>query len=351
MYNQRLARLRERLEEPLLVTYLPNIRYLTGFTGSSAFLLVSNERLVFLTDGRYGEIAGQLLEHIDSGELVVYSAGLEKVIADQLTDYARVGLEANDVKWSFVRSLEARIETRLSPTKGIVEGLRQIKDKAEVAALAAAAAAGDAAFTEVRALAAAAGTEADFGWGLIEAMRRSGGRQAGWPPIVACGANAALPHHLSENDPLGTGLLLLDYGCTVDGYHSDMSRTIWLDGEPDAEVARMHQAVLESQEAGIAAVLPGATGHDVDEACRAVLRDYGYEERFVHSTGHGVGLEIHEAPRLARKSEDILRPGHVVTVEPGVYLPGFGGVRIEDMVLVTETSNDVLTQSDKGLKA
>lgn len=351
MYNQRLARLRERLEEPLLVTYLPNIRYLTGFTGSNAFLLISNERLVFLTDGRYGEIAGKLLEHIDGGDLVVYSAGLEKVIADQLADHARVGLEASDVKWSFVRSLEGRIETGLSPTKGIVEGLRQIKDKAEVAALAAAAAAGDSAFTEVRALAATEGTEADVGWGLIEAMRRSGGRQAGWPPIVAGNANAALPHHLSENDPVGNELLLLDYGCTVDGYHSDMSRTIWLDGEPDAEVARMHQAVLESQEAGIAAVLPGATGHDVDEACRTVLRHYGYEEQFVHSTGHGVGLEIHEAPRLARNSEDVLRPGHVVTVEPGVYVPGFGGVRIEDMVLVTETSNEVLTQSDKGLKA
>ena len=173
----------------------------------------------------------------------------------------------------------------------------------------------------------------------------------GWPPIVAADANAALPHHLSADGPVGTKLLLLDYGCTVDGYHSDMSRTIWLQGDPDEEIRRMHEAVHESQAAGIATIRPGVTGHDVDEACRAVLRKHGYEEQFLHSTGHGVGLEIHEAPRLARKSDDVLADGHVVTVEPGVYVPGFGGVRIEDMVLVTDSGHRVLTHSDKGLDA
>jgi Xaa-Pro aminopeptidase len=146
-------------------------------------------------------------------------------------------------------------------------------------------------------------------------------------------------------------LLLLDYGCTVDGYHSDMSRTIWLDGEVDSELARMHAAVLESQEAGIEAIRPGITGGEVDEVCRAVLRTHGYEDLFVHSTGHGVGLEIHEGPRLAPKSEDVLTPGNVVTVEPGVYVPGFGGIRIEDMVLVTDSGHRVLTESKKGLEA
>lgn len=351
MYDHRIARLREQLQEPLLVTYLPNIRYLTGFTGSNAFVFVSAERFVFITDGRYAELAGSLLGGMDDSELVVYGTGLESVLAEQLAGHPKVGLEAQDVKWSFVHSLKSKVETGLTPTKGIVESLREIKDATEIAALTAAAAAGDAAFREVRGRAATVETEADLGWGLVEAMRNAGGRQAGWPPIVAGNANAALPHHLSEADPVGTDLLLLDYGCTVDGYHSDMSRTIWLEGEPDAEVARMHQAVLESQEAGIAAVRPGATGHEIDEACRAVLRGYGYEDQFLHSTGHGVGLEIHEAPRLARKSEDVLRPGHVVTVEPGVYVPGFGGVRIEDMVLVTDTGNRMLTQSDKGLNA
>ena len=351
MYNERIANLRSKLEDPLLVTFLPNIRYLTGFTGSNAFVFVSSDRFVFVTDGRYAELGERLVAEIEGGELVTYRTGLVDVLIEQFGDSERVGLEAQDVSWSFVHGLKEKSGAGLMATRGIVEQLREVKDDAEIRSLAAAAAAGDAAFAQVRELASAARSEADLGWELIGAMRRAGGRQAGWPPIAAAGPNAALPHHLSAGDPVGSGLLLLDYGCTVDGYHSDMSRTIWLQGEPGEEIERMHRAVLESQEAGIAAVAPGVTGHDVDEACRAVLREYGYEDLFVHSTGHGVGLEIHEGPRLAKSSEDVLVPGNVVTVEPGVYVPGFGGVRIEDMVLVTEEGRRVLTQSDKGWNA
>lgn len=351
MYNQRIARLREQLEFPLLITFLPNIRYLTGFTGSNAFVFVSGDSFVFVTDGRYAELGGRLLEQISGSTLVTYRVGLEDVLVEQFGDHQQIGLESQDVNWAFVHGLKAKTETSLKPTKGIVESLREIKDGTEIAALAAAAGAGDEAFGTVRALAATADSEGALGWQLINAMREAGGGQAGWPPIVAAGPNAALPHHLSETAAVGDGLLLLDYGCTVDGYHSDMSRTIWLEGDVDPEIQRMHQAVLESQEAGIAAISPGVTGHDVDEACRAVLRQYGYEERFVHSTGHGVGLEIHEGPRLAAKSDDVLTPGNVVTVEPGVYVPGFGGIRIEDMVVVTDSGHEVLTNSDKGLDA
>lgn len=351
MYDSRIARLRESLETPLLVTFLPNIRYLTGFTGSNAFAFVSSDRFVLVTDGRYGELAGRLLDNIPDAELIVYRSGLDDVLVEQMDGNGQVGLESLHVTWSFVHGLEAKTDAELVRTKGLVEKLREVKAESEVSSLQAAAAAGDKAFERVRSLAAANDTEGAVGWELIGTMRKEGARQAGWPPIVAAGANAALPHHLSEGDPVGNGLLLLDYGCTVDGYHSDMSRTIWLDGEADDRLRRMHEAVLESQAAGIAAVKPGVTGHDVDEACRAVLRKYRYEELFVHSTGHGVGLEIHEGPRLAQKSEDVLTPGNVVTVEPGVYVPGFGGVRIEDMVLVTGDGNRVLTNSEKGLDA
>ncbi len=351
MYNERIAKLRSRLEDPLLVTFLPNIRYLTGFTGSNAFVLVSNDRLVFITDGRYAEMGERIVSGIDGAELVTYRTGLVDVLIEQFGDSERVGLEAKDVSWSFVHGLKEKARAGLIATTGVVEQLRAVKDDAEIASLAAAAAVGDAAFTQVRELAATAQSEADLGWGIVGAMRQAGGRQAGWPPIAAAGPNAALPHHLSAGDPLGSGLLLLDYGCTVDGYHSDMSRTIWLQGEPEEEIKRMHGAVLESQEAGIAAVAPGVTGHDVDEACRAVLRDYGYEDLFLHSTGHGVGLEIHEGPRLAKSSEDVLVAGNVVTVEPGIYVAGFGGVRIEDMVVVTAEGHRVLTESDKGWNA
>lgn len=351
VYNQRIARLRKTIDDPLLVTFLPNIRYLTGFTGSNAFVFVSDDRFVFITDGRYAELGAQLVSQIEGAELVVYRSGLVAVLVEQLAGSTRVGLEAQDVNWGFVHGLKGKTGADLVPTRGVVEALRQVKDETEIGALASAARAGDSAFNEVRSLAAAATTEGDLGWALINSMRDAGARQAGWPPIAAAGANAALPHHLSESAPVGNGLLLLDYGCTVDGYHSDMSRTIWLEGEADSETKRMHEAVLEAQEAGIAAVRPGVTGHDVDEACRAVLRKYDYEELFVHSTGHGVGLEIHEGPRLAAKSEDVLVPGNVVTVEPGVYVPGFGGVRIEDMVVVAEDGHRVLTESNKGLDA
>jgi Xaa-Pro aminopeptidase len=351
LYDQRIARLRQNLEDPLLITFLPNIRYLTGFTGSNGFIFISAERFVFITDGRYGELGRRLVEQIDGAELEVYRSGLEDVLAAQLAGHDQVGLESQDVRWSFVHGLKAKTKANLVATKGIVERLREIKDATEVESLAKAARAGDQAFDQVRSLAASTDTEGNLGWALIGTMREAGGRQAGWPPIVAAGPNAALPHHLSLRDPIGDELLLLDYGCTVDGYNSDMSRTIWLDGDIDPEIKRMHQAVLESQEAGIAAVKPGVTGHDVDEACRGVLRKYDYEDLFVHSTGHGVGLEIHEGPRVARKSKDVLKPGHVVTVEPGVYVPGFGGIRIEDMVAVTESGHEVLTKSEKGLEA
>jgi len=178
-------------------------------------------------------------------------------------------------------------------------------------------------------------------------MRRQGGDPAEWEPIVAAGAAASIPHYRAGDQPLGEGLLLLDYGCTVDGYHSDMSRTLWLSGEPEERMRDVYDAVARAQQAGIEAVAPGVACGDIDEAARSVLRERGYEEQFVHSTGHGVGLEIHELPWVRRGNDDPLRVGDVVTVEPGVYLPGLGGVRIEDMVLVTEDGPELLTSSPR----
>jgi len=346
----RVDHLRAGLERPLLVTSLVNIRYLTGFTGSNAFLFLSPDRSVFITDGRYAEVAGDLLDVHVGIELSVYSSGLNETLVAAIGDATDVDLEAPHVSWAFFRSLDEQFSGTLHPGTGIVEALRRIKDADEVAALRRAATAGDDAFAELDYLRHRSTTEDDLGQELIEGMRRHGAEPADWPPIVAVGANAARPHHRAGGDLLGDGLLLLDYGCIVDGYHSDMSRTVWVGDAVDPEMERVHRAVLESNEAGIAAVAPGVRAHDVDEACRAVLRRYGYEDYFVHSTGHGVGLEIHEAPWVRRNSDDILEPGHVVTVEPGVYLPGKGGVRIEDMVLVTADGHDVLTHSSKELQ-
>ncbi len=342
----RLRRLQETLDVPLVVSSLSNVRYLSGFTGSNAYLVVWPDRAVFVTDGRYGELAGPLVEALPGTDLVVYTDKLMEHLAGLLGS-GTARLEAEAVTWSFARSLADEADAELEPATGVVEALRMVKDADEVAALRRAAAAGDAAFAELGGLAEDAGSEAALGWALIDSMRRHGADAASWDPIVAAGAGASVPHYRSGRQPVGDGLLLLDYGCVVDGYHSDMSRTVWLDGDPDPEMSRIHGIVAEAQQAAIAAVAPGVPAGDVDAAARKVLANYDMEDRLLHSVGHGVGLDIHEGPWVRRNSDHLLEEGHVITVEPGVYLPGEGGVRIEDMVLVTAAGGEQLTHSPK----
>jgi Xaa-Pro aminopeptidase len=349
-HADRLARLTAGLDHPLLVTSLTNIRYLTGFTGSNAHLLVTLERTALLTDGRYGEVAGELVAALPSTDLLVYSADLPAHLAQQIDDAATVDVEAAHATWDYVRQLDAATGAELAPTTGIVERHRMVKDLDEVEALRAAAHAGDVAFSALDDLRRGADTEGELGDLLIASMRDAGGAQADWPPIVAAGPNAARPHHRAGEGKLDGGLLLLDYGCLVDGYHSDMTRTVWLGASVPGDVADVYDAVLASNEAGIAAVRPGVTAGDVDAVCRDVLDARGYLEHFLHSTGHGVGLDIHESPSVRRGSDEVLEPGHVITIEPGVYLPGRFGVRIEDMVLVTANGGEVLTESSKELE-
>jgi len=347
----RIDALASRLETPLLVTRAPNLRYLIGYTGSNGYLLLRpGGGGAFLTDGRYGESAAALLEPFPQFDLRVYTGDLWKALGDLLAGLERVQVEASGVTWEFARCLEEKAGVVPVPGAGAVEDLRRAKEEPERAALRAAAAAGDAAFAVLRDLLGRAASEADLAWELVAEMRRHGGERADWEAIVAAGPAASIPHYETGPAPLGSGLLLLDYGCVVDGYHSDMSRTVWLEGPASPIIEKVYGVVLEAEEAGIAACRPGATGHEVDEAARAVLRAAGYEEQFLHSTGHGVGLEIHEPPWLRRGNEDPLRLGDVVTVEPGVYLAGVGGVRIEDMVLVTESGPEVLTGSRRELE-
>ena len=347
-YAARLQALGEAISSPLLVTRLPNLQYLIGFTGSNGFLLVRpGGKSTFITDGRYGEMAEGLVAALPGCDLVVYTSGMWDVIRKATSGLGPVGLEADGVMWSFATDFARETGIEALPTPGGVERLRRRKDPTEIEALAAAADAGDAAFSTLRALAKPRTTERELGWKLVDVMRSRGAESATWEPIVAAGPGASIPHYRSGQKTLGKSLLLLDYGCVVDGYHSDMSRTVWLAGDPDAEMRRVYAAVLESQEAGIAAVAPGVACGAVDEACRAVLRGYGYEENFLHSTGHGVGLEIHEPPWVRKGNDDLLAEGDVITVEPGVYLPGKGGVRIEDMVVVAAAGSRVLTRSSK----
>jgi Xaa-Pro aminopeptidase len=352
----RAGRLRERLGdggcEALLVTSLTDIRYLTGFTGSAALLLVLPDGLVFVTDGRYREQAGEQLAAAGVEARVEVSPTVEgqrTALAAAARGIGRLGLQAASVSWAAARRYGESWfpDAELVPTEGLVERLREVKDDGEVARIQAAATIADGALAEVRSMLGDHPTERTFGLELDGAMRRRGADDVSFETIVASGPNGAKPHARPGRRRIADGdLVVLDFGALVDGYHSDMTRTIAV-GEPSPTQARMLEVVAASQHAGVAAVAPGVACADVDRTCRDVIAEAGWRDAFVHGTGHGVGLQIHEDPRVSATATGTLEAGHVVTVEPGVYLPEHGGVRIEDTVVVTSTGCRVLTAAPK----
>jgi len=355
----RVPRLRARLGEAgcdaLLVTNLVNIRYLTGFTGSAAYLLVLSDDLLFVTDGRYRDRSAEELAAagVDARIDVGLTGGAQKDTLTAATQgLARLGLEAASVSWAQQRTFDAGwfADAELVPTQGLVEELREVKDEGEVARMAEAARIADEALARVLPMLRDGVTEQDFALALDFEMRRGGASSPSFDTIVAAGPNGAKPHHQPSGRDIGKGeLVVLDFGAVVDGYCSDMTRTVCV-GEPSSATARrMVEVVAESQRRGVEAVTAGASCAEVDAACRKVIADAGWEDAFLHGTGHGVGLEIHEEPRVASTSEATLASGHVVTVEPGVYLPEHGGVRIEDTVVVLPDGCRRLTNAPKNL--
>ena len=355
----RIPRLRARLDaagvDALLVTRMVNVRYLTGFTGSAALVLIRPDDVVFVTDGRYGDQSTDELgaAEVDARISVSLTGSSQReTIGSAAAGLSRIGLEADAVSWAQQRRFASDWfpEAELVPTEGLVEDLRKVKDPGEVERMAAAAAAADAAFADILPLLAGRPTEIEVATELDFRMRRRGASGSSFDTIVASGPNGARPHARPGNRVIGAGeLVVMDFGAVVDGYRSDMTRTVCV-GEPATETARrMVEVVAESQRQGVAAVRAGVEARQVDDACRSVIAAAGWAESFLHSTGHGVGLEIHEEPRVASTSGDTLAAGFVVTVEPGVYLPEHGGVRIEDTVVVTEEGCRVLTNASKDL--
>jgi Xaa-Pro aminopeptidase len=339
--------------DALLVTFLPNVRYLTGFTGSAATVLVTRDALVFTSDGRYRTQAAEQLAAAGVEaviEIGVTMAAQREAVARAVDADARVGLEAHAVTWAQQRELaEAFSGHELVPTDGLVEQLRRVKEPGEVARIRAACAIADDALGALLPRLADGPTERDFGLDLEVEMRRRGASGNSFDPIIASGPNAAKPHARPTGRAIGRGeLVVIDFGCVVDGYCSDMTRTVSV-GDPGPDARHIWDVVRASQLAGRDAVREGVDCADVDKACRDVIADAGWAEQFVHGTGHGVGLEIHEAPRVAATARDTLERGSIVTVEPGVYLPGVGGVRIEDTVVVTPGGSDPLTEFPKEL--
>ncbi|WP_426572746.1 M24 family metallopeptidase [Aquihabitans sp. McL0605] len=336
----------------LLVTNLTNIRYLTGFTGSAALLVVTADRLTFVTDGRYGQQAADQLGAAGvEAAIEVSSAKQKEAVAGAVASagVGAVGLEADAVTWAAQRTYAEHWfpGLELVPTTGLVTGLRLVKDQGEIDRLTAAAAIADAALAEVRPRLADGPTEIEFGLELDATMRRLGADDVSFETIVASGPNGAMPHHRPGHRTVIDGdLVVIDFGALVDGYHSDMTRTVAV-GDLSATQQRMYDVVLASQAAGVQAVTAGIEAKAVDQACRAVIAEAGWADAFLHGTGHGVGLDIHEDPRVGQTSTATLVDRCVVTVEPGVYLPEHGGVRIEDTVVVTPDGCSPITLTPK----
>src|SRR6478672_9459859 len=350
----RLDNVRARFDDidALLVSRLVNIRYLTGFTGSAATLLVRADGATFVTDGRYrDQSADQLAAAGVGADIVVGLTQAEQrdALAAAAAGVARLGLEADGVTWAQQRSFAGWFpQAELVPTEGVVDGLRMVKEPGEVDRIRAACAIADDALGELLPTLRDRPTERDFALRLEFAMRERGASGVSFDPIVAAGPNGAKPHARPSDRRIEPGeLVVIDFGAIVDGYCSDMTRTVCV-GEPAGDVERrMVDVVAESQRAGVANVTAGVSGRAVDDVCRQVIADAGWADAFIHGTGHGVGLEIHEAPRVASTSTDTLAAGHVVTVEPGVYLADHGGVRIEDTVIVTDRGCSPLTLAPK----
>jgi Xaa-Pro aminopeptidase len=350
----RLERLRERFPalgvDALVVTDLTNVRYLTGFTGSAAMMLVRTQDAVFVTDGRYRTQSEQQLASAGvEADIQITPEAADARIAEAARGVGRLGLEADDVSWSAQRRWSSELFAgELVPTTGAVEVLRLLKDPGEAERIRSACAIADAALAECRPMLGERPTERDFALELDATMLRMGAEDLSFDTIVASGSNGARPHHSPSERVIGPGdLVVIDFGALVDGYHSDMTRTVAV-GEPDEEATRMLEVVLRAQTAGVEAVRAGTEAAAVDAVCREIIADAGLGDAFVHGTGHGVGLDIHEEPRVSSRSTATLSAGHVVTVEPGVYLPGVGGVRIEDTVLVTGEGCDRLTLAPKS---
>ena len=345
--GDRLATLvAERGLERMLVTNLVNVRYLTGFGGTNGACVCGGEARVFLTDFRYTERAEA---EVDGWEVITAKDDWLGEIASHLS--GRCGFEDHKMAVRTLAKLEEKLPdgVELEGAGGMVEKLRRVKDDEELAAIAAAAELADEVWRWALERGLAGRGELDVAR-AVEARMRELGAEPSFPTIVAAGPNGALPHAEPGAREIGRGeLVVFDMGARLDGYCSDGTRT-FATGEPGERAREVYDLVLRAQEAALAAVAPGARGEDVDGVARDLIAAAGYGERFGHGLGHGVGLEVHEEPRVSQRSEDVLAAGEVVTIEPGVYLPRELGVRIEDLVVVTEDGCRNLSGLPKALR-
>ncbi|RHW41095.1 aminopeptidase P family protein [Neobacillus notoginsengisoli] len=348
----KLEKLRKEFEklgvDAILVTSGFNRRYLSNFTGSAGSVLISADKALFITDFRYMEQAAKQCEGF---EVINHNGFMEEEVAAQAKQLGikKLGFEKDHVTYSLYEAYEKEFEGELVPVGGAIEKLRLIKTDAEIKILKEAAGIADAAFTHILNYIRPGITELDISNELEFFMRKAGATSSSFDIIVASGYRSALPHGVASEKVIAAGdFVTLDFGAYYKGYVSDITRTVSV-GTPDVKLREIYDIVLEAQLRGMAGIKPGMTGKEADALTRNLITERGYGEYFGHSTGHGIGLEVHEGPSLSKKSDTVLEPGMVVTVEPGIYIPGLGGVRIEDDTVITLDHNEALTHSTKEL--
>lgn len=348
----KLTKLRASLEEneldALLITSPINRRYVTSFTGTAGAVLISQHDAQFITDFRYIEQAN---EQAKGFKIIEHKQAIHEEISDQLKalNVNRLGFEKDHTTFGTYEKYKEVFAAELVPISGIIEALRLIKTEDELKIMQKAATIADDAFNHIQGYIKPGVKEIDISNELEFFMRRQGATSSSFDTIVASGYRSALPHGVASDKKIQSGeLITLDYGALYNGYCSDTTRTVAV-GDISDELHTIYHTVLEAQKRGVKGIKPGMTGKEADALTRDYITEKGYGKYFGHSTGHGVGLEVHESPGLSHKNDDILKPGMVVTVEPGIYIPNVGGCRIEDDLVITETGNERLTVADKEL--
>ena len=332
----------------LLVTSAYNRRYISGFTGTSGVVLISGERALFITDFRYVE---QAAKQCQGFEIVQHTGPIIDEVVAQVRNLGiqKLGFEEEYVTFSAYKAYEKAVKAELVPVLGLIEKLRLIKNDAEIKILKEAADIADAAFKHIIEFIRPGITELEVANELEFFMRKAGATSSSFDTIVASGLRSALPHGVASDKVIETGdFVTLDYGAYYKGYVSDITRTVSV-GQPDEKLKEIYAIVLEAQLRGMVGIKPGMTGKEADALTRDLIVEKGFGDYFGHSTGHGIGLEVHEGPALSVRSDTVLVPGMVVTCEPGIYIPGLGGVRIEDDTLITADHNEAFTHSTKEL--
>lgn len=351
--RQRLEELRQSFSavriHALLVTHLPHVRYLTGFSGSSGICLVTKNKCYFLSDGRYRE---QARKEVNRASVIIAKGTLFSEISNRklLNGVGRVGVESHYLSVSSLETLKNLFSrTKFVSTQSLMEKITAVKDASEIEFIKKAVAITDRVFKKILNILKAGVSEQDIAAEISYLHKKFGAEADAFEPIVASGTRGALPHARPSAKKIRNGeLVTLDFGCRYHGYHSDLTRTVAV-GKPSSKARKIYQVVLDAQQHALDAVASNMKAQALDAVARSYIKKKGFGKYFIHSLGHGLGLEIHEIPRISALSKDILCEGNVITIEPGIYIPRFGGVRIEDDVVIRKSSCEVLNKSTKEL--